>query len=68
MLARGDEKWPAWGPVCVEMAAGPDEAGGLREERPEDWRVRSPECVRRRAGMVLVGVRSVPNRKRELDI
>lgn len=31
-LAWGDEKWLARGPVCVEMAAGPDEAGGLREK------------------------------------
>lgn len=39
-----------------------------REARPEDWKVRSPEWVHRRAGMVLVGVRSVLIRKGELHI
>lgn len=44
-LARGDEKWQARGPVCVETAAGPDEEGGLREKKGQRTGGRGAQSV-----------------------
>lgn len=43
-LARGDEKWQARGRLCRDSSGARGGRWTEREERPEDWRARSPVC------------------------